>query len=262
MKPVVVVTGASRGLGKTIYDHLNIDGHCTVIGTSRTPSVQSGLYRLDVTDSGSIDAFVTELLEKHPRVDVLINNAAVNLIGSAVGTSEIEHKQVMAVNFEGAVALSRALLPRMLEADKGKLIYIASVGDRIALPFNSAYAASKHALAAYVESLSYELLKTGVSACLVEPIALKLTKPKETLGYVEHESPRYETISHRLHQKMSADVWPSVKEETVAQKVGKLIRKKHMPLHVIVGLPGHVLMTLHKILPFKLFARLMSLWYN
>lgn len=262
MKPVVVITGASRGLGKTLYDYLIKDGKYTVIGTSREPSVQSGLYSLDVTDFESIESFKNRVLEDHSQVDILINNAGVNLIGSCIGTSFEEHKLVMDVNFEGAVAMTRAFLPSMMEKEVGKLIHITSVGDSVALPFNSSYAASKFALAAYVESLTYELKGTGITTCLVEPIALRLSEQKKSLKYVENEYLGYQRLSHKLHYRMSHNVSPSIKPIVVVKRIVSLFDRKRLPLHYIIGGPGYMIVMMHKILPYRLFAWILGLWYN
>lgn len=196
-------------------------------------------------------------------VDILINNVGSNIIGSVLGTSDEEVSYQMKVNYKGAVRLTKMLLPDMLEKKYGRIITISSVGGIVPLPYNSAYAASKAAIEAYMESFSYELTGTGVYTTLVEPIGITIKSDDIRLLMANREIEAHMSKVSKLHKKMTTPFSPSVSKKKVAKKVAKkIITKKKPRLRYGVGLPGYILRLMHSILPFRWFARIFGLWYN
>jgi NAD(P)-dependent dehydrogenase (short-subunit alcohol dehydrogenase family) len=169
---VVVITGASKGIGLEIARTLQRHGY-TVIGTSRKPFANTleGIIMLplDVTSGESVDKFTAHIEQSFGRIDVLINNAGYDLYGAAEETPNDVVNAQMETNFMGAVRMIRAVLPLMRRQRSGRIINISSIGGFLALPFNSAYAASKFALEGYSESLRYEVRQFGIHVSLVEP---------------------------------------------------------------------------------------------
>ncbi|NWF70597.1 MAG: SDR family NAD(P)-dependent oxidoreductase [Chloroflexi bacterium] len=172
MSKVVLVTGASSGIGREIAKTLAAAGH-QVFGTSRQPSSDSldgfALLPLDVTSAQSIERCVAALLARAGRLDVLVNNAGVELMGAAEETSMDDVRWIMETNFFGVVQLTQAVLPHMRAQGSGQIINITSALGRLAWPYEAFYCASKFALEGYSESLYYECSLFNIRINTVQP---------------------------------------------------------------------------------------------
>src|SRR6478672_6701880 len=170
--PVAIVTGASGGIGEATARALHAAGY-RVFGTSRrAPATRSpGIEHLtlDVTSDESVKAAVSEVLSKTGRIDLLVNNAGVGLVAGAEESSVEQAKSLFDVNLFGVFRLTNAVLPTMRRQGSGRIVNISSVMGLIPAPFMALYAASKHALEGYSESLDHEIRATGVRVVLVEP---------------------------------------------------------------------------------------------
>ncbi len=155
---VALVTGASSGIGLATSILLAQRGF-RVFGTSRKPSVnkeQSGtmdMVALDVREEESVRSCIGIVLEKAGRIDALVNNAGYDLIGSAEETSVLEAMKLFDTNFFGVLRVIQAVLPTMRQQGAGRIAIIGSVGGFLPMPYQGIYAASKHALEGYAESL-------------------------------------------------------------------------------------------------------------
>ena len=171
-RPVAIVTGASGGIGEATARALHAAGY-RVFGTYRRPPAtrSPGIEYLacDVTSDESVKAAVGEVLSKAGRIDLLVNNAGVGLIAGAEESSPEQAKSLFDVNLFGVFRLTNAVLPTMRRQGSGRIVNISSVMGLIPAPFMALYAASKHALEGYSESLDHEIRGTGVRVVLVEP---------------------------------------------------------------------------------------------
>lgn len=165
MNKVIIVTGASRGIGKAVAAALSAAGH-TIIGTSRTAP---DLERLDVTDPDSARRLVNAVHAEHGRIDAVVNNAGRAMLGPQEGFGSEQIANAFAVNVSGPMNVNRAVLPIMRAAGSGQLIHISSVVGWLPAPFMGVYAATKHALEGYATSLDEELRGTGVRSLIVRP---------------------------------------------------------------------------------------------
>ena len=170
---VALVTGASSGIGKAAAHQL-LDAGFTVYGTSRRASAgeQRGgvtFLPLDVTDDESVDGAVREVLDRSGRIDVLVNNAGFGVAGAAEESSVEQARALFETNLFGAMRMIRAVLPQMREQGSGRIINVSSVLGLVPAPFGALYAATKHAMEGYSESLDHELREHGVRVLLVEP---------------------------------------------------------------------------------------------
>jgi len=171
--PVALVTGASSGIGEAAARELARAGF-KVYGTSRQALAgeeREGVMfvRLDVTDDDSVAAAVGEVLDRSGRIDVLINNAGVGTAGAAEESSLAQARAVFDTNVFGSIRVSRAVLPHMRAQASGRIINVSSVLGLIPAPFMALYAATKHAIEGYSESLDHEVREYGVRVLLVEP---------------------------------------------------------------------------------------------
>jgi short-subunit dehydrogenase len=171
-RPVAIVTGASGGIGEATARALHVAGYW-VFGTSRRePGTRSpGIEYLvcDVTSDESVKAAVDEVLSKAGRVDLLVNNAGVGLVAGAEESSLEQAKSLFDVNLFGLIRMTKAVLPTMRKQRAGRIVNLSSVMGLIPAPFMALYAASKHAVEGYSESLDHEIRGSGVRVVLVEP---------------------------------------------------------------------------------------------
>ena len=171
-RPVAIVTGASGGIGEATARALAAAGY-RVFGTSRrvqgTKSPAIEYLACDVTSDESVQAAVGEVLSKGGRIDLLVNNAGVGLVGAAEESSLEQAKSLFDVNLFGVIRMTKAVLPAMRRQRAGRIVNISSVMGLIPAPFMALYSASKHALEGYSESLDHEIRSSGVRVVLVEP---------------------------------------------------------------------------------------------
>jgi short-subunit dehydrogenase len=171
-RPVAIVTGASGGIGEATARALQAAGY-RVFGTYRRPPASRlpGVEYLacDVTSDEAVQTAVGQVLAKAGRVDLLVNNAGVGLVAGAEESSLVQAKSLFDVNLFGVIRMTKAVLPTMRRQKAGRIVNISSVMGLIPAPFMALYAASKHALEGYSESLDHEIRATGVRVGLVEP---------------------------------------------------------------------------------------------
>jgi NAD(P)-dependent dehydrogenase (short-subunit alcohol dehydrogenase family) len=172
-RPVALVTGASSGIGKETALALVAAGF-DVVGTGRdtsrvTPLSGVTFLDLDVVSETSVTAAVQEVSERFGRIDVLVNNAGVGSMGAAEETSLAQTQGMFDTNVFGVMRMVNEVLPHMRAQRRGRIINISSVLGFLPQPYMAAYAASKHAIEGYTESLDHEIRDHGVRALIVEP---------------------------------------------------------------------------------------------
>lgn len=177
MKKTALVTGASSGIGEATAQRLVMAGY-KVYGTSRRPAKTSqrsfDLLPLDVTNDESVEATVREVLRLEGRIDLLVNNAGFGVAPAGAEESSIEQaKSMFDTNFFGIVRMTRAVVPHMRSQGSGRIINIGSVLGFLPAPYMALYAATKHAVEGYSESLDHELRTRGIRVIVVEPAYTK-----------------------------------------------------------------------------------------
>ncbi|MFI7020242.1 oxidoreductase [Streptomyces sp. NPDC050164] len=172
-RPVALVTGASSGIGKETALALVAAGF-GVAGTSRdtsrvTPLDGVSFLDLDVASDASVTTAVQQVIERFGRIDVLVNNAGVGSMGAAEETSVAQAQGVFDTNVFGVMRMVNEVLPYMRAQGRGRIINISSVLGFLPQPYMAVYAASKHAIEGYTESLDHEVREHGVRALIVQP---------------------------------------------------------------------------------------------
>jgi short-subunit dehydrogenase len=164
-KQIVLLTGASSGIGKAIAQQLGRSKTYFPILVSRNPDQLSIVTRqldhgdyfpCDITDSTQVEALAEYVISNYGQIDVLINNAGYGKFGGALETSISDYRGMMETNYLGTVQLTQAILPLMLQQGRGKIINIASVAALTGTPNLAAYCASKFALLGFSEALQLE----------------------------------------------------------------------------------------------------------
>lgn len=172
MSKVVLITGGSSGIGKSVGEYLTKKGF-VVYGTSRSPEKYANsdfpIIGLDVTKSETIVQAVNHVIEKEGRLDVLVNNAGVGITGPLEEIPEQEIKNNFETNFFGPINVIKAVLPKMREQHSGLIINVTSIAGYMGLPYRSVYSASKGALGLVTESLRMELKPFNIKMTTVAP---------------------------------------------------------------------------------------------
>jgi len=267
MNQVVLVTGASSGIGKSIAFHLHKLGY-TVYGTSRNPEQYSEtfpftLVQLDVTKKDSITQLIQTLKEKEHRIDVLINNAGVGITGPVEETLLDAMRANFETNFFGPLAMIQAVLPIMRKHTDGVIINITSIAGYMGLPFRGAYSASKGALNIISEALRMEIAAQGIRVMTLAPgdYATDIASRRYHEAVIEN-SPYQNTYQESLNT-MDAHVDSGNDPIEIALKVAALLRKKTPKPHYIVGsFLQKFSIVLKKILPQKAYEKLLKNHYK
>jgi short-subunit dehydrogenase len=169
---VALVTGASSGIGLATARALHRDGY-RVFGTSRkkVAETEQGVTMLicDVTDDASVQTLVDDVVGRAGRIDLLVNNAGIGLLGGAEESSPAQAKALFDVNVFGVLRVTNAVLPVMRRQGSGRIVNLGSLVGLIPAPFNALYSSSKHAIEGYSESLDHEVRTLGIRVVLVEP---------------------------------------------------------------------------------------------
>src|SRR5881398_965338 len=223
-KLVALVTGASSGIGKATAERLATAGY-KVYGTSRrgaTPGQRSfEMLSLDVTSDESVAAAVNALLRSEGRLDLLVNNAGFSVAPAGAEESSIEQaRAIFETNFFGIVRMTRAVVPYMRRQGAGRIINIGSVLGFLPAPYMALYAATKHAVEGYSESLDHELRTRGIRVSVIEPAYTKtqfdanLLEPDAQLD--EYREARA-TVSRQLRAALETADEPGVVADVVLE---------------------------------------------
>ncbi|HLH29385.1 MAG TPA: SDR family NAD(P)-dependent oxidoreductase, partial [Acidimicrobiales bacterium] len=181
---VAVVTGASSGIGAALARELARRGTDVALVARRAERLEwvladcrpaapgSRSYPADLSDPEGAARLALRIWDEMGPIDVLVNNAGIPMRRAVQRLTMDEVRRAMAVNYLSPVAMTLALLPRMLERRQGVVVNVSSLGGRLGIPHEAAYCGSKFALAGWSESMAADLAGTGVSVRLVLPGAI------------------------------------------------------------------------------------------
>lgn len=201
-RDVALVTGASSGIGLVTAQLLAKAGY-RVFGTSRRETAHSeGVTTLicDVTDDASVRKMVDDVVQSTGRLDLVVNNAGIGLLGAAEDSSIAQVTRLFDVNVFGVARVVNAVLPIMRSQKRGRIINVSSAQGLIPAPFSAYYSATKHALEGYSESLDHEVRNFGIHVVLVEPgvthtsFEENMTRPDQPLAPYDRERSRMEQL--------------------------------------------------------------------
>ncbi len=266
-RKVVLITGASSGIGRSIGFFLTAKGY-TVYGTSRNISKYSDpigfkLLQLDVRDPKSIHSAVDEVLKNEGRLDVLINNAGVGITGPIEETPHGEIENAFGTNFYGPLHMIKAVLPQMRKQGSGLIITITSIAGYMGLPYRGIYSATKGAMNLVSEALRMEMGNFGIQITTLAPgdFATNIAAGRYHAPILE-DSPYQKPYAHTL--KMINDDVESAKDPLrVAEKVLRIIRTEKPKVHYKVGSPMQKFsLILKRILPDKIYEKLLLNHYK
>lgn len=261
---VILISGISSGFGLAMAKALSAQGH-TVYGTVRKEVEQiPNVHYLfaDVTNEEQVQAAVETVVREQGAIDIFINNAGTG-IGGPIELSTTEEAQwLMDTNFFGLVRFCRSILPVMRNQGRGRIIAISSIGGQVGLPYQGFYSASKFAIEGYCESLRLEVKPFGIDVVLINPgdFATGFTAARRKIS--EEEARIYPSFASSM-KGIEKDENGGLKPEVLASRICRIVTAKH-PKHrytVSTFIQG-LAVTAKKILPSKLFAWIMSLYYG
>jgi len=265
-KKVVLITGASSGIGKDCAGFLNQKGY-QVYGTSRKPGLETFPYpmiQMDVTEEASVKVGIAQVLEKEGRLDVVVNNAGMGIAGSLEDTTIEEIKFQMETNLFGVLRVCHGVIPVMRAQQFGVIINISSLAGLMGVPFQGAYSASKFALEGLTEVLRMEVKPFGIRTILIEPgdfntgfTANRIKTKNSQVNSV------YSHFFTRAIEVMEADEKTGEKPHKIALLVDHIINHPSpKPRYMVGPILQRIAAHLRKVLPQRLFEWLIMKNYK
>ncbi|MBO9728428.1 MAG: SDR family NAD(P)-dependent oxidoreductase [Chitinophaga sp.] len=243
MKKVWLITGSSRGLGRSITAAA-LAGGDLVAATARNPEVLNDLVaqypeqvypqQLDVTNSAAIATVVTNTIAKFGRIDVLVNNAGFGILGAAEAYSEEQVAVQLHTNLYAPITLTRAVLPYMRQQRSGHIIQISSLGGRAGNAALTIYQAAKFGLSGFSEALAKEVRPLGIWVTSVEPGGFRTDIFSDM--DIAPVIPGYETtVGARTEMFKSSTFNPPGDPEKAATAILRLVNSSTPPVHLLLG---------------------------
>lgn len=266
--PTVLITGASTGIGRATALRLSGSGWTVLAGVRKVADGEAlkaaGGERivplvLDVTDAVQIAAAVAEV-DGRGNLDALVNNAGIGFGGPLELVPIDDLRSQLEVNVLGPVALTQALLPALRRA-RGRILFISSVGGRVAMAFTAPYAASKHAIEAIGDALRVELRSSNVQVALIEPGSVatpiwdKSRAQGEGLQIPAELADQYGHVSAAMNKVLENTERRGVPPELVAETIERALTARRMRARYLIGRDAKAMLLAKRLLPDHVFDR-------
>lgn len=266
MAKVVLITGGSSGIGKSVGEYLSQNGF-TVYGTSRSPEKYANshfpIVVLDVAKVETIKTAVQTVIEKEGRLDVLINNAGAGITGPLEEIPEKEIKNNFETNLFGPINVIKAVLPHMRKQGSGLVINVTSIAGYMGLPYRGVYSASKGALELITEAFRMELKPFNIQMTNVAPgdFATNIASGRYHVPVVEY-SPYKETYGASL-KLIDEHVDAGKDPLEMAKAILSIINTPNPKVHYKVGeFMQKFSIVLKRLLPDKVYERMLMKHYK
>lgn len=267
MSKVILVTGGSSGIGLGIAQHLSDLGH-EVYASSRnttngTAMQDFKMVKLDVTDVESIESALQYIIAQSGRIDVLVNNAGLGMIGPLENTDLSEMKAVFDTNVFGLLSVCQKSIPHMRTSGGGQIINITSLGGQIGLPFRGIYCGSKFAVEGLSEVLSMELKSSNIQVSIIEPGDVKTNINDNRLVSKEVNKTVYGEAFGRISDQIHKEVDNGQTPDLIAKKVAYIVDQKKPSLrYQAAGFTQKLGIHVKKIVPGRVFEKLIMNLYK
>jgi len=268
--PVALITGASSGIGRATALRLAGNGWTVFAGVRDVATGErlaqeataGGLLplSLDVTDASQIAAAAGRVAEQAGGLDALVNNAGIGIGGPLELISPEDLRRQFEVNVFGQVAVTQAMLPALRRA-VGRIVFVSSIGGRVAMAFTAPYAASKHAIEALGDALRVELRSSGVRVALVEPGSVatpiwdKSRAEADRLSIPPELQEQYGNVPAAMDKVMQDTGRRGVAPGRVAETIERALSASHMRARYVVGRDARAMLMAKRLLPDLLFDR-------
>lgn len=266
MSKVILITGGSSGIGKSVGEFLHQKGF-TVFGTSRNPEkIQDSMFplvALDVRDVDSIQKAVAEIIGKSGRIDVVINNAGVGITGPIEEIPTQEIKNNFETNLFGPIEVMKAVLPQMRLQKSGLIINITSIAGYMGLPYRGIYSASKGALELITEALRMETKSFGIHITNVAPgdFATNIAAGRYHAPVIKGSA--YEIPYGNTLAEMNTHVDSGSNPNVMAEAIYSIMQNPNPKIHYKVGaFMQKFSIVLKRILPDKVYEKMLMNHYK
>lgn len=266
MKKVVLITGASSGIGEKIAEYLSEKGF-VVYGTSRNRnlSVQKSfeMITMDVTDIEIVTKAIHYIIETEGRFDILINNAGKGITGPIEETPLAEIKSNFDTNFYGLINVTKAVLPQMRQQKSGLIINISSIAGLMGLPYRGIYSASKSSVSVLSEALSAEVKQFGIKIVDVAPGDFITNIAAGRFHAPVLNDSAYKKAYEKVLNQMNDEVDSGLDTLVMAKAIHQIIKKKNPKMHYKIGKPmQRFSIVLKRILPDRWYEKLIMNHYK
>ena len=266
MEKVVLITGGSSGIGKSVGEFLHSKGF-VVYGTSRNPERYSNskftLLALDVRHVDSIQRAVADVIAKSGRIDVVINNAGVGITGPIEEIPTEEIKNNFETNLFGPIEVMKAVLPQMRSQKSGLIINITSIAGYMGLPYRGIYSASKGALELITEAMRMEVKSFGIHITNVAPgdFATNIAAGRFHAPLVQGSA--YEIPYGNTLKMMDEHVDGGSNPNEMAEAIYKIIQTPNPKIHYKIGVfMQKFSIVLKRILPDNVYEKMLMNHYK
>lgn len=285
--PLALITGASTGIGRATALNLVASGWSVLAGV-RDPAAGESLLAeagadgrlipltLDVTDPGQVAEAAARVQEMRVGtsgaaggLDALVNNAGIGVGGPVELLSAEDLQRQFDVNVFGQLAVTKALLPALRRARTprgtgGRIVFISSIGGRVATPYTAPYAASKHAIEAFADALRIELHNSGIRVALIEPGSVatpiwdKGQAEVRRVSVPQELAEQYGHVPAAMEKTLADTARRGVPPELVASTIARALTARRMRARYLVGRDAKVMLALKRVLPDLVFDRVIK----
>ncbi len=264
MSKIVLITGASSGIGLAIAEYLAQKGYIVYGGSRSAPSNKLfHTLELDVTSDESVQIGIKNIIETEGRIDVLINNAGIGSAGAVEKSSIEDIKKSFEVNTFGVVRLCQAVLPHMRKHGHGVIINISTLGSAIGLPFRAFYSASKGAMSLITESLRLEVEGFGIQACTIHPGEVRTNIAQHRVISTSINDETYGKVLKKAFDALNASVDHGRDPAFFGPFVEKIINTKRVKRSYQIGTFDELLgVRLKSLLPYYLYERILRYYFK
>jgi NAD(P)-dependent dehydrogenase (short-subunit alcohol dehydrogenase family) len=274
--PLALITGASTGIGRATALWLSDKGWTVLAGVRDEAAgerlaleAKSGTLtalQLDVTDPAQIAAAAERVQAEIASsggggLDALVNNAGIGIGGplELIGAEDLQRQ--FEVNVFGQIAVTKAMLPA-LRAASGRIIFVSSIGGRVAMAFTAPYAASKHAIEAFADALRVELHRSGVQVALIEPGSVatpiwdKSRSEADKVIIPPELQEQYGRVPAAMDKALADTAARGVPAEEVAETIERALSASRMRTRYVIGRDARAMLLAKRLLSDRLFDRL------
>lgn len=262
---VILVTGASSGMGKLSAQDLIKAGHIVYCVARNVEKMQDlavlggHILKMDVTNEDDIEFVVKQVIEEQGRIDVLWNNAGYGLYGPVEDLSMERVQHQFEVNVYGVARLTKKVLPYMREQRSGLIINTSSMGGKIYTPLGAWYHASKHAIEGFSDCLRMEVKEFGIKVVVLEPGMINTgfnATVRDNFSFESQQGP-YKRLVNGYIRAMENNPTPGSNPEVISRTVLNIIRARNPKIRYLVGRGGKLLVGIRRIVGDRLFDALM-----
>ncbi|MGT2907323.1 oxidoreductase [Streptococcus dentiloxodontae] len=268
MSKVILITGASSGIGYQTAEELASQGHI-VYGAARRVDAMEPLkakgvkaLRLDITDEASINAALDTIIKQEGRIDVLVNNAGYGSYGAIEDVTMEEAKAQFEVNVFGLARLTQLVLPYMRQQGSGRIVNVSSMGGRLTSYLGAWYHATKYAVEAFSDALRMETADFGIDVSIIEPGGIKTDwgflaadKLEASAKGGAYEAQATEAATG-MRKQYSGNMMSDPK--IISRAISKAVNSRRPKARYLIGFGAKPLVFLHAILPTRLFDKIMK----